>query len=120
MELKFSKTENIVGVFVIFISILLLTTIIMIGRGKDWFKKYNTYYTEFEESYNLEVNQAVKLFKADIGKITKILNRIMSVTLHLEVLKHIFWSFRKKSRQPKNISAPITCRRKPKYTVCAS
>ncbi|MBW2199590.1 MAG: MCE family protein [Deltaproteobacteria bacterium] len=72
MDLNYSRTDKIVGTFVICIAILLLSTVVIIGRGKDWFKKYVTYYTTFEESYNLEVNAAVKLFKTDIGKVKEI------------------------------------------------
>jgi len=72
MELNFNKTEKIVGVFVVGVMVLLLVTVIIIGRGKDWFKNYVTYYTIFQEGYNLEENHAVKLFKTDIGKIKKI------------------------------------------------
>ncbi len=72
MDLNYSRTDKIVGTFVICITILLLSTVVIIGRGKDWFKKYVTYYTTFEESYNLEVNAAVKLFKTDIGKVKEI------------------------------------------------
>jgi len=72
MEFDFNKREKIVGVFILCIAILLLTTVVIIGRGKDWFKKYVTYYTIFDQSYNLEVNTPVKLHNADIGKIKKI------------------------------------------------
>ena len=41
-------------------------------RGKDWFEKYVPYYTTFNESYNLQENASVKLFKADIGKVQKV------------------------------------------------
>ena len=44
----------------------------MIGRGQGLFKKYVTYYTTFNESYNLQTNAAVKLFKTDIGKVKQI------------------------------------------------
>lgn len=72
MELDFNKKEKIAGAFIIFVVILLLTTVIIIGRGKDWFKKNIIYYTTFDESYNLQVNAAVKLYNADIGKVKKI------------------------------------------------
>ncbi len=72
MDLNYSRIEKIVGAFVICIAILLISTVVIIGRGKDWFKKYVTYYTTFEESYNLEVNAAVKLFKTEIGKVKEI------------------------------------------------
>jgi phospholipid/cholesterol/gamma-HCH transport system substrate-binding protein len=54
------------------VTILLLTTVIIIGRGKDWFKKYIPYYTTFNESYNLQANSPVKLLDANIGKVKKI------------------------------------------------
>lgn len=72
MELKFNKQEKAVGIFIICIAMLLLTTVVVIGRGKGWFKTYITYYTIFDQSYNLKVNTPVKLFNTDIGKIKKI------------------------------------------------
>ena len=72
MELNYSRKEKIVGIFVIFIGLLLLSTIIILGRGKNWFQDYNTYYTTFDESYNLKVGADVKLFKTNIGKVKAI------------------------------------------------
>jgi phospholipid/cholesterol/gamma-HCH transport system substrate-binding protein len=72
MEMAFSKLEKVVGTFIIGVVLLLMSTLVIIGRGKDWFEKYVPYYTTFNESYNLQENAAVKLFKADIGKVQKI------------------------------------------------
>ena len=58
--------------FIVGVAILLLTTVIIIGRGKDWFKTNIIYYTTFDESYNLQENAAVKLYNADIGKVKDI------------------------------------------------
>ena len=72
MEMEFSRLERLVGMFVIGVSVLLLSTLVIIGRGRDWFETYIPYYTTFNESYNLQENAAVKLFKTDIGKVKKI------------------------------------------------
>jgi phospholipid/cholesterol/gamma-HCH transport system substrate-binding protein len=72
MDMEFSRIERLVGMFIIGVSMLLLATLVIIGRGKDWFETYITYYTTFNESYNLQENAAVKLFKADIGVVKKI------------------------------------------------
>jgi phospholipid/cholesterol/gamma-HCH transport system substrate-binding protein len=72
MDMEFSRIERMVGVFVIGVSMLLLATLVVIGRGKDWFETYITYYTTFNESYNLQENAAVKLFKTDIGLVKRI------------------------------------------------
>ena len=72
MELNYSRKEKIVGIFVILIGLLLMSTIIILGRGKNWFQDYNTYYTTFDESYNLKVGADVKLFKTNIGKVKAI------------------------------------------------
>ena len=69
MEIIYNRKEKIVGVFVISIALLLLSAIIFIGRGKNWFESYKTYYTTFNESYNLKVGADVKLFKTNIGKV---------------------------------------------------
>jgi len=72
MDMEFSKLERMVGTFVIGVSILLIATLVVIGRGKDWFETYITFYTTFNESYNLQESAAVKLFKADIGRVKSI------------------------------------------------
>nr|HID58564.1 MCE family protein [Desulfobacterales bacterium] len=72
MKLDFSKKERLVGAFMAGVIILLFVTTVMIGKGKDWFKSYVRYYTIFDESYNLSQNAVVKLYKTDIGKVTKI------------------------------------------------
>ncbi|MCK5192861.1 MAG: MCE family protein, partial [Desulfobulbaceae bacterium] len=87
MELDFNKKEKTAGIFIIGIAILLLATVIIIGRGKDWFKTYITYYTAFEESYNLMVDTPVKLFNADIGKVKDITPVGNKVKVTLIILK---------------------------------
>jgi len=72
MELKYSSKERIAGVFVICSVLLLIITLVIIGRGKDWFKKYVPYYTTFDESYNLKEDTAVKLLETSIGKVKKV------------------------------------------------
>ena len=72
--------------FVIGITVLLLTTVVILGRGKDWFAEEVTFYTSFKESYNLQVNAAVKLFKADIGKVKRISLGADNVNVQLAIL----------------------------------
>jgi len=72
MELKFSRYEKTVGLFMTTVVLLVLATVVLIGRGQDWFRDYVTYYTTFKEGYNLQVGAPVKLFKTDIGKVKKI------------------------------------------------
>lgn len=72
MEMEFSKIEKIVGTFAVGVFLLIVALLVMIGRGKDWFETYVTYYTSFNETYNLQENAAVKLFRADIGKVAEI------------------------------------------------
>jgi phospholipid/cholesterol/gamma-HCH transport system substrate-binding protein len=69
---KYTTAEKCVGVFAVGITFLLLTTVVMLGRGKDWFAEEVTFKTSFKESYNLQTNAAVKLFKADIGNVESI------------------------------------------------
>lgn len=88
MEVDYNKKEKIVGTFVIGIVILVLAMLIIIGRGKDWFKTYITYYTTFEESYNIKENAAVKLYKADIGKVKKITLAEDKVRVELAILEN--------------------------------
>ncbi len=86
METRYTSAEKSVGLFVIGITLLLLTTVVILGRGKDWFADEVTFYTNFKESYNLQVNAAVKLFKADIGKVKRISLGEDNVNVQLAIL----------------------------------
>ena len=72
MDLDFSSKEKIVGTFTICIIILVLATVIIIGRGKDWFRPSVVFYASFSESYNLQKNAAVKMYSTDIGMVKDI------------------------------------------------
>lgn len=72
MDQEYTTKERIVGTFIICIAVLLLSTVIMLGRGKNWFQEYNIYYTIFDESYNLKVGADVKLFKTNVGMVKQI------------------------------------------------
>lgn len=72
MELKYSFKEKVAGVFVIGSVLLLLISLVVIGRGKDWFSKYTPYYTTFEGSYNVQKDTAVKLLDTNIGKVKNV------------------------------------------------
>jgi phospholipid/cholesterol/gamma-HCH transport system substrate-binding protein len=87
MELKFSRIEKIVGLFMTAVVLLVLVTVVLIGRGQDWFREYVTYYTTFKEGYNLQVGAPVKLFKTDIGKVKKITLVEDKVRVELAILE---------------------------------
>ena len=87
MQLTFDKREKIVGFFVLSIFILLLTTIVIVGRGKNWFKKNITYYAVFDESYNLQEQAAVKLHNTDIGTVDDISLVNDKVRVRLKILE---------------------------------
>ena len=87
MRISFDTREKIVGAFMIIMMILLLSIIVMIGRGKDWFKTYITYYTVFDEAYNLSEDAQVKLYKADIGKVESVKLEGDKVKVELAILE---------------------------------
>jgi len=87
MELAFEKKEKIVGAFVVIIVALLLGLVVMIGRAKDWFRPYVTYYTVFDEAYNLSRDARVKLFTVDVGKVKNVDLEGDKVRVELAILK---------------------------------
>ena len=66
---------------------LLLIVVVMIGRAKDWFRPYVTYYTLFDEAYNLGKDARVKLFTVDVGKIRNVSLEGDKVKVELAILK---------------------------------
>jgi len=87
MDLDFSSKEKIVGTFTICIIILVLATVILIGRGKDWFRASVVFYATFSESYNLKKNAAVKMYSTDIGLVKDISLAGEKVKLTLKIYK---------------------------------
>jgi phospholipid/cholesterol/gamma-HCH transport system substrate-binding protein len=87
MTFKYSVRERIVGVFMLSILVLLLSTVVLLGRGKNWFQKYNTYYTSFNESYNLQPGAAVKYLETDIGKVKDVRLVENRVKIRLAILE---------------------------------
>lgn len=88
MQINFDVKEKIVGAFMVVVVVLLLTIAVMIGRGKDWFSSYVTYYTVFDQAYNLNENARVTLFKADIGKVRNVKLEGNKVRVELGILQH--------------------------------
>ncbi len=88
MNPTFTTKEKAVGTFAVLSMLLLLTTVMVIGRGKDWFRPTVTYYATFNEGYNLTVNAAVKLFNTDIGKIKEISVKGDKVRLTLHIYRN--------------------------------
>jgi phospholipid/cholesterol/gamma-HCH transport system substrate-binding protein len=86
MELTYTRTERIVGLFVIGVVLLLLSTVVVIGRGKDWFLSYVIYTTALESTYGLEQGTPVRLYELDIGKVRKValVNEHVEVTLAVQ------------------------------------
>jgi len=97
MVLSFSTMEKVVGTFVILVMVLLLSMVVLVGRGKDWFRKNVTYQTTFGQSYDLDLNSSVKLFNADIGKVKKINLVGDRVTVTMAIYEDFAYRIRKDS-----------------------
>jgi phospholipid/cholesterol/gamma-HCH transport system substrate-binding protein len=69
---RFTVMEKIVGVFILLTFLLFLGTMVLVGRGQNWFKQHNTYYALYKEGYNLQPGVKVKLLKTDIGQVTAV------------------------------------------------
>ena len=72
MRLEYSTTEKMVGAFILLTLFTLLATVVMVGRGKNWFRAHVSYFTTFKEGYNLSPGSRVKLFGTDVGQVTDV------------------------------------------------
>ena len=61
-----------VGFFIVITMCLALGILVFIGRGQHWFKKKTTYYTYFDEGYNLKRGAQVKIFNTWVGFVEKV------------------------------------------------
>ncbi|UCG11501.1 MAG: MCE family protein [Deltaproteobacteria bacterium] len=87
MRLQYGTMEKVTGAFIVLTLVILVFTATIVGRGKNWFRKHVTYYTTFEEGYNLVSGSRVKLFGTDVGKVTDVrLTEDNAVRIEFEIL----------------------------------
>ena len=72
VEARFKKIDYVVGLFIIGALFILIVAIVYVGKGKEWFKEYNTYYIFFDQGYNLIINAEVKMLNTRVGKVKAI------------------------------------------------
>ncbi|GMQ79621.1 MAG: hypothetical protein BMS9Abin03_047 [Thermodesulfobacteriota bacterium] len=70
--LQIEFREKMVGLFIVITMGLALSILVFIGRGQHWFKKKTTYYTYFNEGYNLKPGAQVKIFNTWIGFVEEV------------------------------------------------
>jgi phospholipid/cholesterol/gamma-HCH transport system substrate-binding protein len=70
--LQIEFREKMVGLFIVISICLALGILVFIGRGQHWFKKKTTYYTYFNEGYNLKPDAQVKIFNTWVGFVEKV------------------------------------------------
>ncbi len=68
----YSKTEKMAGLFLFLALLGGITFLLLIGQGKGWFRKTETYLVKFPQSYNLEPGAAVKMFNTEIGTVRRL------------------------------------------------
>lgn len=73
----YSRTEKLAGLFLFLALLAGVGGILLIGQGKGWFQKTQTYLVNFPQSYNLQQGAAVKMFNTEIGTVTRL--RIMRI-----------------------------------------
>ena len=68
----YSRTEKLAGLFLFLAFLAGIGAILLIGQGKGWFQKTQTYLAVFPQSYNLQQGAAVKMFNTEIGTVTRL------------------------------------------------
>jgi phospholipid/cholesterol/gamma-HCH transport system substrate-binding protein len=72
MEEGFTRKEQLVGGFLLVLLIFTMVTLLVIAQGKGWFQAQNTYFVKFKQGYNLRQGSLVKMFNAEIGKVSNL------------------------------------------------
>jgi phospholipid/cholesterol/gamma-HCH transport system substrate-binding protein len=72
MEEGFTRREQLVGGFLLVLIIFTVVTLLVIAQGKGWFQRQNVYFVKFKQGYNLHQGSLVKMFNAEIGKVSNL------------------------------------------------
>ena len=70
MQEGFTRKEKLVGAFLLVLMIFTMVTLLVIAQGKGWFVTQTTYQVKFKQGYNLHPGSLVKMFNAEIGKVS--------------------------------------------------
>jgi phospholipid/cholesterol/gamma-HCH transport system substrate-binding protein len=70
MQEGFTSKEKLVGAFLLVLIIFTMVTLLVIAQGKGWFVAQTTYFVKFKQGYNLHQGSLVKMFNAEIGKVS--------------------------------------------------
>jgi phospholipid/cholesterol/gamma-HCH transport system substrate-binding protein len=91
MAYKFKDMEKIAGIFIVIVLLAVLSLLILIMRGKNFFVQKNTYYTYYSSGENLTKGMAINYNGMKIGQITTIkLNPDNRVLVRFYVLKEYY------------------------------
>ncbi|MDR3204672.1 MAG: MlaD family protein [Deltaproteobacteria bacterium] len=72
MKLPYTSAEKIAG-FILFTCFgLILTAMVIVGVGQDWFQGYVGYFALYREGYGLLPGVKVKFLQTDVGRVTKL------------------------------------------------
>ncbi|MFA4901373.1 MAG: MlaD family protein [Desulfobaccales bacterium] len=70
MQEGFTRKEKLVGAFLLVLVIFTVVTLLAIAQGKGWGVTQTTYLVKFKQGYNLRPGSLVKMFNAEIGKVS--------------------------------------------------
>lgn len=69
---NYSTSEKLAGLFLLVALVGGIALLLLIGQGKGWLQKTETFLVKFPQSYNLEPGAAVKMFNTEIGTVSRL------------------------------------------------
>jgi phospholipid/cholesterol/gamma-HCH transport system substrate-binding protein len=70
MQEGFTRKEKLVGAFLLVLVIFTMGILLLIAQGKGLFVSETTFLVKFKQGYNLHPGSLVKMFNAEIGKVS--------------------------------------------------
>jgi phospholipid/cholesterol/gamma-HCH transport system substrate-binding protein len=68
----YSRSEKLAGLFLLLALLGGIVFLLLVGQGKGWLQKTQTFLVRFPQSYNLEPGAAVKMFNTEIGTVSRL------------------------------------------------
>lgn len=72
MRLTFSYMERMVGLLLVLTLFVALAAVVVVGQGKNWFRKHQRYHLFLSQGYNLDFGSKVKFLTTDIGEVMNV------------------------------------------------
>jgi phospholipid/cholesterol/gamma-HCH transport system substrate-binding protein len=105
MKMPYSTAEKLAGLILLLCFGFIVTAMVLLGLGQDWFQSYTNYFSLYNEGHGVLPGVKVKFLRTDIGRVTSLeITQTNRVKIHFTVQSE--FASRIKGDSQANVKSP--------------